>query len=43
MNDQKYDAFKIAKGTVKTNQDIVGETCTRNDKVYKQSTRKKKK
>ena len=30
-NDQKRDVFKIAKRIVKTNQDITGEQCIRND------------
>ena len=31
QEDQKSDVFKIAKRIVKTNQDIIGEHCIRND------------
>ena len=30
-DDQKCDVFKIGKRMVKTNQDIIGEQCIRND------------
>ena len=29
--DQKCDVFQIAKRMVKTNQDIIGDQCLRND------------
>lgn len=28
-NDYKFDAFKIAKSMIKTNQDMIGEQCIR--------------
>ena len=31
QDDKKYDVFKIAKRMFKTNQDIIGEKCIRND------------
>ena len=31
QDDKKYDVFKIAKRMFKTNQDIIGEQCIRND------------
>ena len=30
-DDQRNEVFKIAKAIVKTNQDIIGEQCIRND------------
>ena len=33
MNDQKCDAFEIAKRMAKTNQEINGQQCIRNDDV----------
>ena len=36
-NDQKCDGFKTAEKMVKTNQDTIGEQCTRNDAVCWQS------
>ena len=40
QDDQKYDVFKIADRIVKTNQDILGDQCTRNDDGYWQSVMK---
>ena len=31
QDDKKYVVFKIAKGMVKTNPDILGELCVRKD------------
>ena len=33
QKDKKCDVFKTAKSMVKTNQDIIGEQCIRNDYV----------
>ena len=32
-DDQRSDVFKTANWTVRTNQDIIGEQCIRNDDV----------
>ena len=32
-DDQRSDVFKTANWTVRTNQDIIGEQCIRNDGV----------
>ena len=31
QKDQKYDVFKTVKSMVKTNQDVIGEQCIKND------------
>ena len=41
-HDQKCDEFKIKKGTIKTNQDIIGEQLIRNDGVLAVSDNDKK-
>ena len=43
MNDQKCDAFEIAKRMAKTNQEINGQQCIRNDVLHWQPVMKLRK